>query len=84
MGKRELTEQEKQFAGKNIQILLSEINYLDAMVKRNTVNIETAPAIYARQIEELENELKKNKELLIEAKKTVEILNDQIQNRRIG
>lgn len=80
MAKRQLSKEEKSFASSNINLLQEEISYLTAMVKRQEVNIETAPAIYARQLQELNRELKKNKELLNESTKTVEVLQDQIQN----
>jgi 3-methyladenine DNA glycosylase AlkD len=78
--KRILTKEERTIVIKNKDLINSEIKYLDALVKRQQVNVETAEAIYERQLDEIKRELKKNKDLLEESIKAVKILEEQLKD----
>ena len=76
--KRQLNDKEKSVVKKNIEFLEEDSKYIEAMVKRVNVNLETAPIIYQRQFKVMEAEKLQHVAHLEEHQKSIKILNQQL------
>lgn len=80
MTRRMLNEIELKIANKNLTTLKEELELEEAMLKRKTVNIDTAEAIYHKQLREMIKEQKAGQEVVDTITSTIKTLTDQIEN----
>lgn len=80
MAKRQLNEQEKKFVNKSIERLQVELEYKENVeLKRKEFNLEVAPLEYAKQVKDLEAELRALTSEVTELKNALTELSRQLE-----
>ena len=79
--KRKLDETEKRFAKQNLEILKTELEYIEKVeLPRIQFTIDTADLVIKKQLADKTQEKAKLEHDINSIKKTIEILEDQIKN----
>jgi hypothetical protein len=80
MTKRQLNDTEKLVASKNCLIMHRELDYTNALIKRDETAVEIAPIMYEKQLADMKDRIIQEKADLEALQKAINITEDQIKN----